>query len=126
MIAQLILTTLLFAIVLYAWQERRRSHIVSMLSLITATGGIYLTWIPSHASDVAELVGIGRGVDLILYVWVVISLLILLNLHLKLRVQLELITALARQIALAGAIQANEDHGGSAEIKRQQAIGRIK
>jgi hypothetical protein len=126
MIAQLILTTLLSAIVLYAWQERRRSHIVSMLSLITATGGIYLTWIPSHASDVAELVGIGRGVDLILYVWVVISLLILLNLHLKLRVQLELITALARQIALAGAIQASEDHGGSAEIKRQQAIGRIK
>lgn len=104
MIAQLLLTTLLFAVVLYAWQERRRSPIVSILSLIAATSGIYLTWIPSHASDLAEVVGVGRGVDLILYLWVVISLLILLNLHLKLRVQLELITALARQMALASAI----------------------
>ena len=43
------------------------------------------------------------GVDLIIYVWVVISLLIVLNLHLKLRAQMELITALAREIAIVKA-----------------------
>ena len=53
--------------------------------------------------SLAELAGIGRGVDLILYVWVVISLLIVLNLHLKLRAQMELITALAREIAIVKA-----------------------
>jgi hypothetical protein len=38
-----------------------------------------------------------------LYIWVVISLLVLLNLHLKLRGQIELITALARHVAIATA-----------------------
>jgi hypothetical protein len=55
-------------------------------------------------------VGIGRGVDLILYTWVVISLIMLLNLHLKLRSQLELITLLARKIAIADALRAVRPH----------------
>jgi small membrane protein len=65
--------------------------------------GFYFVWIPSHATRVAELVGIGRGADLVLYVWVCISLVVLLNLHLKLRTQHELLTQLARSIALANA-----------------------
>ena len=56
---------------------------------------------PSYSTWLAEFVGIGRGVDLILYTWVGISLIVILNLHLKLRTQLELITILARKIALA-------------------------
>jgi hypothetical protein len=58
---------------------------------------------PEHSTQLAELVGIGRGVDLILYIWVCISLIVLLNLHLKLRTQMELITTLARKIAIAEA-----------------------
>jgi hypothetical protein len=50
---------------------------------------------------VAEFVGVGRGADLVLYLWVCISLIVLLNLHLKLRAQHELITKLARSIAMA-------------------------
>ena len=56
---------------------------------------------PSESTRLAEFAGIGRGVDLILYTWVGISLIIILNLHLKLRTHLELITVLARTIALA-------------------------
>ena len=103
MIAQFILTALLLGVALYAWQEHRRSPVVGTLSMVAATTAIYLVWAPSHVSDLAEFAGVGRGVDLIIYIWVVISLLVLLNLHLKLRVQLELITALARQIAIANA-----------------------
>jgi hypothetical protein len=40
---------------------------------------------------------------LIIYVWVVISLLVALNIHLKLRAQMELITTLAREVALLNA-----------------------
>jgi len=104
MIAQVILTVLLSGVVLYAWHEHRRSPVVATASLITAAAAIYLVWAPSHASDLAEWAGVGRGVDLIIYIWVVISLLVLLNLHLKLRMQLELITALARQIAIANVV----------------------
>jgi len=103
MIAQLVLTLLLSGIALYACCERARSPPVATLAFIAAASGLYFTWAPSHASDLAEWAGVGRGVDLIIYIWVVISLLVMLNLHLKLRAQLELITSLARSTAIANA-----------------------
>ena len=81
----------------------RSAPAIGLAAVLAACGGLYFVWFPSHATILAELAGIGRGVDLILYVWVVISLLIVLNLHLKLRAQMELITALAREIAIVKA-----------------------
>src|SRR5215831_7580241 len=103
MIAQFILSTLLLGIFLYAWAEYRRSPTVAVLAGLAAAAGLYFVWFPAHSTQLAELVGIGRGVDLILYVWVCISLIVLLNLHLKLRTQMELITMLARKLAIADA-----------------------
>jgi len=103
MIAQILLTTLLSGILLYAWIEYRRAPVIGFLSVLAAMTGLYFVWVPAHATRLAALVGIGRGVDLILYVWVVISLIVLLNLHLKLRMQMELITVLARELAIANA-----------------------
>jgi hypothetical protein len=103
MIAQLLLSILLFGILLYAWTEVRRSPAVALITVWAAFAGFYFVWIPSHATELAHFVGIGRGVDLILYIWVIISLAMLLNLHLKLRAQMELITVLARTLAIAQA-----------------------
>ena len=64
MIAQLILTILLAGILLYAWTEYRRSPVVALLTLFVATAGLYFVWVPDHSTQLAELVGIGRGVDL--------------------------------------------------------------
>ena len=100
MIAQIILTGLLSCVLLYAWIEYRRAPVIGLLSVLAA---LYFVWVPAHATWLAALVGIGRGVDLILYIWVVISLIVLLNLHLKLRMQLEQITILARELAIANA-----------------------
>jgi hypothetical protein len=101
MIAQIFFSLLLCTVFLYAWIEYRRSPVVAILSSFVALAGLYFVWVPSHSTWLAEFVGIGRGVDLILYTWVGISLIVILNLHLKLRTQLELITVLARTIALA-------------------------
>ena len=76
---------------------------MTVLSCVVSLIGFYFVWLPSHATRVAEFVGIGRGADLVLYVWACISLVVLLNLHLKLRTQHELLTQLARSIALANA-----------------------
>lgn len=103
MTAQLILSGLLGGVLLYAWGQYRRAPVIGLVSMLAALTGLYFVWIPAHASRLAALVGIGRGVDLILYIWVVISLIVLLNLHLKLRAQMELITVLARQLAIANA-----------------------
>jgi small membrane protein len=109
MIAQLILTLLLFGILFYAWWEYLRSPAVGLLAWGAGLAGLYFVWVPSHATRLAEWVGIGRGVDLVIYTWIGISLIVLLNLHLKIRAQMELITALARAIALANAPRAVED-----------------
>jgi small membrane protein len=103
MIAQFVLSALLLSILIYAWSEYGRSPVIALVAVLAACGGLYFVWFPSHATALADLAGIGRGVDLIIYTWVVISLLVALNLHLKLRAQTELITALAREIALAKA-----------------------
>ena len=103
MIAQISLSALLFAVLLYAWSQYRRAPAVGLLSVLAAFVGLYFVWMPSHATQLAAFAGVGRGVDLVIYVWVVISLLVVLNLHLKLRMQMELITALARSLALANA-----------------------
>ncbi len=103
MIAQIALSIVLCAVIGYAWTEYRRSPVVALLSFCVAAAGIYLVWFPGQSTRLAELVGIGRGVDLIIYTWVALSLLVLLNLHLKLRMQLELITVLARRVALDSA-----------------------
>ncbi len=103
MIAQTAISILLTGVAVYAATERRRSPVVALLSIIAAAAGLYFTWTPDHATQVAMWAGVGRGVDLVLYIWVCTSLIVLLNLHLKLRRQMELVTVMARTIALAEA-----------------------
>jgi small membrane protein len=100
MIAQLLLTAFLGLVLVYAWSAHRTVPIIGLLASCAALAGLYFVWVPEHATALAAFVGIGRGSDLILYTWVVISLLIMLNLHLKLRLQLDVITRLARAVAI--------------------------
>jgi hypothetical protein len=65
MIAQFVLSILLAGILVYAWGEYARSPAVAMLAVFVATAGLYFVWVPEHSTQLAELVGIGRGVDLI-------------------------------------------------------------
>jgi len=115
MIAQALLSVLLGGVLVYAWVEYRRSPLVGALSIVAGLAGLYFVWMPSHSTLVAEFVGIGRGVDLILYLWVCISLTVMLNLHLKLRAQQETITKLARSIATANLAAAQEAPAVTAE-----------
>ena len=100
MVASILLSTLLLAILIYAWSEQRRAPLVAAGTMVIVICGLYLVWFPSQANVLAEVAGVGRGADLILYLWVLISLLIVFNLHLKLRAQMELLTELAREMAL--------------------------
>jgi len=121
MIAQALLSVLLGGVLVYAWAEYRRSPLVGALSIVAGLAGLYFVWMPSHSTLVAEFVGIGRGVDLILYLWVCISLTVMLNLHLKLRAQQETITKLARSIATANLAAAQEAPAVTAEEAPQPA-----
>ena len=109
MIAQVMLSILLLGVVIYAWTEYKRVPAVALLSAIVSVWGVYFIWFPETSTHWAEFVGIGRGADLVLYTWSCVSLLVILNLHLKLRSQLEMITGLARTIAIENAQQPTTD-----------------
>ena len=100
MIFQLLFSILLIGMGIYAYLQKSKSPYFSYLLTILILFGIYLLWNPGDATRMANLVGVGRGADLLLYVWVVMSLVIIINLHYKLRQLMEYITTLARKIAI--------------------------
>jgi len=103
MIAQVVFTIVLMGVALAALAQLPQIPVVGGGVVGAALFGAYLVWMPDHATYIANSVGIGRGADLVLYVWVLITCAILLLLYLNLREQLQLITALARRMALAEA-----------------------
>jgi small membrane protein len=111
MMGQLMLTALLALVLVYAWSAHRTVPIIGLLASGAALAGLYFVWVPDHATALAAFAGIGRGSDLIVYTWVVISLLITLNLHLKLRLQLDMITRLARAVAIDRAKESRRETG---------------
>jgi len=56
MIAQFLLTTLLFGTLLYSWIEYRRAPLIGLLSMLAALTGLYFVWVPAHASWLAAFV----------------------------------------------------------------------
>ena len=84
----------------YALVAARRTRLLGAMIGLAALAGLYFVWWPQSANQLAHAVGIGRGADLVLYVWVVLSMLVALNLHLRLKAQAELATRLARALAL--------------------------
>lgn len=103
MIAQVIFTIVLMMVILVAFAQLTQIPLVGGGAICAALFGAYIVWLPDHATYLANLVGVGRGADLVLYVWVLISCAILLLLYLNLREQFHLITTLARRMALAEA-----------------------
>lgn len=113
MMFQIFATVMLAGVALYAWSQSRLSPKVSM-SVVLLTGvGEYLVLLPEHAMDIAHFFGVGRGADLVFYVWILLSLAVLLNMHLKLRQHNERMVNLVRALALRDAAAAASDEPGA-------------
>jgi hypothetical protein len=120
---QILLSLALVGCAWYGYAQRSNARFVSGGIALVSAMGLYFVWLPEQATTVARYVGVGRGADLVLYVWVVLSMAIGLNLHLKLNAQLRVITDLARHVALQEALardvgepssRRNEDRPGDA------------
>ena len=107
-IFQLILLVVFLSIFFYAF--RFRSALVERLLLIVlALVGLALTLAPDSATLVANFLGVGRGTDLILYVWILVFIVKALRDQAKFREYDRRITDLVRQIALRDAQPAVEE-----------------
>ena len=100
MIIQAVLICGLLLCLLYALPRRRRSLPVSVTIALTSVAGIYFVLFPEQTTEIAWMLGVGRGADLVLYCWIVISLAISMNLRFRLLDVQQQVTELARELAL--------------------------
>ena len=68
---------------------------------VTAALGILLVWNPDLATRIANLLGVGRGTDLLVYILFVLMAMLILLVHARFRSYDRLLTELARSVALS-------------------------
>lgn len=100
MIIQVLLSLGLLVFVLYAFLQRKKSRLVSVLITLISFVGLYFVFYPQRSTDLAHALGVGRGADLIIYCWILISLAISLNLQFKILRLHGVVTELVRELAL--------------------------
>jgi small membrane protein len=103
MMIQVFLTVLLVGLGAVIALQRTTSRFVRLLILATIAVGTVFVWVPDETTAIAETLGVGRGADLILYVWVILTLALILVLYLKVIRMGRKITLLTRAIAVANA-----------------------
>jgi small membrane protein len=113
MIIQLFLTVLLGGIGLLVAVQRTTSSLVRLGMIAVVGMGTVFVWVPEQTNTIAGWLGVGRGADLVLYLWVVITLALLLVLYLKLVRMGRAVTQLARALAIANARRPGEVEGRS-------------
>jgi len=100
MIIQVILTILALVVICLGLVHLGRATLLANALILSGGFGIYCVWNPSSTTEVAHALGVGRGTDLLIYLWVVVSTALVLLLYIQLRRQMILITNLARHIAI--------------------------
>lgn len=103
MIFSIIASIFLILILVLALILKNQYKAVSIFIGFFAIFGIYFVWDANSLNIISQFMGIGRGADLLLYIWVLVTLAIIFVLFLRVRILQENITKLARHIALAEA-----------------------
>lgn len=98
---KILLTLALLSYFAYAQFQRSTSGIVGALTAISSLVGLVLVWNPELSTIVANAAGVGRGADLIFYVFIAAAGFISLYLHLRIETSNRMITDLARAAALS-------------------------
>lgn len=101
MTIQVFLTALLGGVALLVAAQRTPSRFVQLLVLGVIAVGIYFVWEPDKANALAGAIGVGRGADLLFYLWVVITLALILFMYFKIQRLAHRLTQLTRAMALS-------------------------
>jgi hypothetical protein len=100
MIISLLLILTLVCVSLYAYRVIVRGAMVGLILLFFSGIAIFFVFFPNQTILIANLLGVGRGTDLLLYICFMIGIILMLLIHVKFQQQSMLITHLARAMAL--------------------------
>lgn len=95
-----IIITIAILLMLVLVSRSRAILFERVLFFLITLGGILLVLFPNLASQIAHLVGIGRGTDLVFYLFIIFSWFWFNSISNKLRKNERLITELTRKIAI--------------------------
>ena len=98
-----LLTAVLVLLFAYGWLQARTSRVLAAGMMLACVVGVTFVWFPDLTQRLAHLVGVGRGADLVTYIWIICSLFVSFNLQLELRRERKRFTELVRQLALRDA-----------------------
>lgn len=97
---QILASIMLVASFFYIWFQQSKVRLVRIAFAIITIIAFYFVWQPELTNEIAEMLGIGRGADLIMYTWLILSVLLIVNLHLKMVLMKSRTNVLVRKIAL--------------------------
>jgi hypothetical protein len=118
-------TIVLTIVAFFLYAMRVRSIVWDRVVLLAlAGGGIVLALQPDLATDVANAIGIGRGTDLLVYVFVLFSLFHIVHIGSRLRRMERQITKLARASALERSTPPGRGERGVGDSSRGHVAGR--
>jgi len=100
MMIQPIITLLLLGILVFTLAQTHNSRLVRPLMTLSVFFGVLMTWMPGLSSIIANYLGVGRGADLLFYIWILVSMLALVALHFNIIEQKKQITELTRTLAI--------------------------
>jgi hypothetical protein len=106
---QIVLIGMLLGLVLY-FRLVRRGGYDRLVVMLLACLSIVLVAFPQLSEHVASLVGVGRGVDVVIYVAFVVVLFAGLLMYVQMRRLERHVTELARTIAILGAKAESHSH----------------
>lgn len=109
-LSQILLIGALLVFIIYVFLLRTLFLDRLILLFITASG-ILLVIYPDLATWIANLFGIGRGADLLLYLFVVLGLFFAVTITSEIKRLQRQVTELVRFIALSNPIETNHDPG---------------
>jgi hypothetical protein len=76
-----------------------------IIFIVGAIGGIILVFFPQLSTTIANWMGIGRGVDLVFYIFIIVSLFYFVSVNAEIRNLRKQITEIIRTQALANPIK---------------------
>lgn len=112
--SQYILIGAILLLGLYAFRARTKRN-DRIILVVLACGGIVLVISPELSTRLANQIGIGRGTDLILYLFIVITLFRFVGISADMRNTDRQITQLVREEALSNAQSGADPHENPSE-----------
>lgn len=120
MIISILLVIALLCMSFYAYRVMAQGNLLALPLLVFTIAAIFFVFFPDETTVIANLLGVGRGTDLLLYFCFITGSILILLVHIKFSHQSQMLTELARAIALANPKRPNINSiNGRKEINSQ-------